>query len=76
MARNPTLVEFDGVQPVSFSGGFTAPASADAIVASYPDTVTEVFTYKTGGVSGTTVMTVTVVYTDSTKAEIDTVVKT
>lgn len=37
--------------------------SADSIVATYPDANTEVYTYKVGGVSGTTVAVVTVVYT-------------
>ena len=39
----------------------------DYVGASYPDTVTETYTYKTGGASGTTVAIVTVVYTTSTK---------
>ena len=39
----------------------------DAIEASYPDSVTEVYTYKTGGISGTVVAVVTVIYTSSSK---------
>ncbi len=42
-------------------------AAYDYIAATYPDTVTEVYTYKTGGSGGTTVATVTVVYTTATK---------
>ena len=40
----------------------------DAVVESEPDTVTEVYTFKTGGVSGTVTGTITVVYADATKA--------
>lgn len=48
----------------------------DAVVETEPDTVTEVYTFKTGGASGTTVATVTLTYADSTKARLTTVVKT
>lgn len=37
---------------------------------------TETYTFKTGGASGTTVATVTIVYTDATRADILTVTKT
>ena len=47
----------------------------DYVSAAYPDTVTEVYTFKTGGAAGTTVATVTIVYTDSTKANLSTVTK-
>ncbi len=47
----------------------------DYIAATYPDAVTEVYTYKIGGAGGITVATVTVVYTDSTKDNISTVTK-
>ena len=42
--------------------------SYDYILAAYPTTSSEVYTYKTGGAGGTTVATVTVVYVDATKA--------
>jgi len=48
----------------------------DYIGATYPTSASEVYTYKTGGSGGTTVATVTVVYTDSTKANLSTVTKT
>lgn len=48
----------------------------DYIGAAYPDTVTEVYTYKTGGSGGTTVATITVVYTDSSKNFVSTVART
>ena len=37
----------------------------DYIGVAYPDTSTEVYTYKTGGAGGTTVGTITVVYQDA-----------
>jgi len=48
----------------------------DFIGATYPDTTTETYTFKSGGSSGSTVATVTVVYTDATKEFISTVTKT
>lgn len=48
-------------------GGSLVTEEFDYVAASYPDTVTEVYTYKTGGSDGTTVAVVTVVYTTSTK---------
>lgn len=55
--------------------GFNIPAN-DYIAATYPDAVTEVFTYKDGGASGTVVAVVTVVYTSSTKNDLSSVTKT
>lgn len=46
--------------------GFSIP-KYDYISASYPDNITDVYTYKIGGSSGTVVCTITVVYTDLTK---------
>lgn len=40
------------------------------------DTLTDTYTYKTGGVGGTTVATVTITYTDSAKGTISNVAKT
>jgi hypothetical protein len=47
----------------------------DYISAAYPNAVTEIYTYKIGGVGGITVATVTVVYVDSTKEELVSVTK-
>lgn len=55
---------------------FTPPDGADAIVASYPDELTDIFQYKQGGVSGTVLMTVTVTYTSYCRDKISSVVKT
>lgn len=88
MALSPTLVDREqakfrdaGNQTVSkvavtIEGALAAPDGTDSIVASYPSSTVEVYAFKTGGVSGTTLMTLTVTYTNSTKELISTVVKT
>lgn len=58
---------------VRSSAGQLVTESFDKITASYPDAVTEVFTYTKSAV---TVATVTVVYTTSAKTLINTVTKT
>lgn len=55
--------------------GFAIPGY-DYIGVTYPDGVTEVYTYRTGGASGTIVATVTVVYTTTSKEYILSVTKT
>lgn len=57
---------------VAVMPGFNIPPY-DRIEASYPDTVTEIYVYKK---SGSTVATITVVYTDATKTFISTADKT
>lgn len=57
-------------------GSLLEGVSFDAIVASYPNTTTEVYDYKTGGASGTTVATVTVIYTTAAKDFIVSAVRT
>lgn len=47
----------------------------DYIAVTYPTSTTESYVYKTGGSGGTTIATVTVTYTDSTKANISSVEK-
>ena len=46
---------------------FAPPIGSDAMTATYPDNVTEVYAYRTGGLAGTIVQTVTVVYTAANK---------
>lgn len=48
----------------------------DAIIVTTPTTIQEVYTYKTGGATGTTVAIITVNYTTSAKDLIASVVKT
>lgn len=60
---------------VSVGGGLLAGVVYDFVSASYPNSVTEVYSFKSGGSGGTLTATVTVVYTDSTKDLINTVEK-
>jgi hypothetical protein len=68
--KTPALVS--GAVPVI--SGLGVPAH-DAVTASFGAT-TDTYTYKTGGVSGTTVSTVVITYTDATKAVLQSVVRT
>jgi len=47
----------------------------DYVSVAYPVATTEVYTFKEGGAGGTTVATVTIVYTDSSKQNLSTVTK-
>jgi len=55
--------------------GMLIRVNYDYVGIAYPDGTTEVYTFKTGGSSGTTVATITLVYTDVTKANLSTVTK-
>lgn len=57
---------------VRMSGAIVA-VNYDQILATYPDPITEIYTYK---LSSVTVATVTVLYTDSSKANLASVTKT
>ena len=52
------------------------PVVFDYINANYAGSSTDVYTYKTGGSGGSTVATITVVWTDSTKTVLSTVTRT
>ena len=52
---------------------FSPPSSADSITAQYPDNVTEIYEYREGGITGTILNSVTVIYLDSTKELIQSV---
>lgn len=60
----------------SSSGGLLDGVTFDTIVASYPDSITEVYDYKSGGISGTVEATVTVIYTNASKNFVASVVRT
>lgn len=59
---------------LSINQGFALPPY-DAIVIDETGVTSNVYTYKKGGVSGTTVATVTVNFTDGTKATTASVVR-
>lgn len=54
-------------------GSLLSGLSFDYIAATYPTATSEVYTYKTGGSGGTTVATITVTYSDSTKEQVTSV---
>jgi hypothetical protein len=65
------------VRTTSVSGGNLLEGIAfDAVVPSYPNTTTEIYVYKTGGTSGTTVATITVIYTTAAKDVLQSVART
>lgn len=49
---------------------FSAPPGADSGTVEYPSPTTEIYRFRQGGISGNILMSVTVVYTDSTKVNI------
>jgi hypothetical protein len=61
---------------VSIAGGMLVTAAFDYIAYTNTNSTTDTYVYKTGGSSGNTVATVTIVYTDSTKATVSTVTRT
>lgn len=71
IARNN--VSFNSAGTI-LSNGLDLP-SYDYISVAYPVNTTEVYTFKVGGSGGSTVATVTIVYTDSTKENISSVTK-
>lgn len=54
------------VESINPFAGLT-PSTFDYVAVTYPSPTQEVYTFKTGGSGGTTVATITVNYTDSTK---------
>lgn len=56
-------------------GGIEPPPSFDAITVEYPSGNTEVYRYREGGVTGTVLMTITVIYTSPAKASIASVAR-
>lgn len=69
-----TLINPATEETLESVAGFNIP-KYDYIVVTYPIATTEVYTFKIGGSGGTTVGTLTVVYTDSTKVNLSTVTK-
>ena len=66
----------DGTTSVKVTGGIIADLVYDYVAASYPDSITEIYTFRKGGSGGTLLATVTIVYTDSTKVDISTAERT
>ena len=73
--HTPVYVNTSGEPTMNVGSGLSISAH-DYISVNYFDITTEIYTFKTGGASGVTVATLTVVYTDSTKSLLSTVTKT
>jgi len=56
-------------------GAGLVPSSYDYMAYTNTNSTTDTYVYKTGGAGGTTVATVTIVYTDTTKATVSTVTR-
>lgn len=63
------------VKPLS-AGNLLEGISFDYIARTEPDGVTDIFTYRSGGESGSVVATITVVYANSSKSNISTIART
>lgn len=81
---NPTTTNYDRIQIDNVTGGIKTSATNGGLVTAAYDytaytntnTTTDTYVYKSGGAAGTTVATVTIVYTDTTKAQVSTVTRT
>lgn len=62
--------------PVTETSGMLAGIAYDYLSVAYTDADTETYTFKTGGSGGTTVATIVINYTDSTKDFISNVTRT
>ena len=82
-------LRFDDLEPANFEESTKYPKSTrrvnikntlvteayDYVGVTYPNSTTEVYIFKTGGVGGTTVATVTVVYTAADKESLSSVTR-
>ena len=58
------------------SGGLLAGVEYDSVSVAYPTSTTEVYTFYTGGLAGTLQATITLTYTNASKANLSSAVKT
>lgn len=72
--KTPVLIS--GASPVYAFGSINGPVQYDYIAFTFPTSTQDVITYRSGGVSGTVVQTITVNYTDSTKGTLANVTRT
>jgi hypothetical protein len=70
--RDKFLEAHDGETAVRvlLSEAMRAPANSDAATVAYPSSTQEVYSFRSGGVAGAILRTLTVNYTDSTKENI------
>jgi hypothetical protein len=69
----PNTLKVTNTDGSPINAGKLVTEEFDYIGVGYPDATTETYSYKSGGSSGQLVATVTVVYTDTTKANLSTV---
>lgn len=62
--------------PVNSTSGMLVGVTYDAVDIQQTSATVETYVFKSGGLAGTTVKTIVITYTDSTKANMDTVVAT
>ena len=74
-AGTPAKMENANGTIINPATGFAIPPY-NAIVPNYSGSTSDVYVYKSGGVSGTTVATLTINYTDSTKAVMASIIQT
>ncbi len=74
--HNGSAVSSANRLPVDAANGILSGISWDYMSVAYTDADTETYTFKSGGSGGTTVATVVINYTDSTKEFISDVTRT
>lgn len=62
--------------PVNSTSGMLVGVAYDAVDIQQTSSTVETYVFKSGGLAGTTVKTIVITYTDSTKENMDTVVAT
>jgi len=62
MSRNTSLVDLNQTH-------------FDAVTVAYPDSVTEVYTFRKGGLSGQVALTLTIVYTSAAKTLVQSIIR-
>jgi hypothetical protein len=67
--ESPTRANKTAVE-VTSTGKMIPPPEADSITVAYPNATTEVYSYRVGGISGTVIKTVTVIYTNASKGSL------
>lgn len=67
VVESPTALLVDGGNSTPVTRSVKFQADHDSVTAAYPNSVTEVFSARVGGVTGAVVEIITVIYTDSTK---------
>lgn len=61
----------DGTSTLSVSvSSFSAPQESDAFTVEYPNETTEIYQFRKGGISGTILQTVTLIYSNSSKSNL------